>query len=213
MKTFTDYIDELFERAEEEDERDKPDRNIVMQARKAVNMGGKKVTYDDGKNWKSWDGTNVNYLISNPLRPYVFSQTYGLLHSHSTDFPKNLGKALQVNMLKKYNLDELQVIKGFVEKFENKNVLYELKKHKFFLKIKLLMYLDFNKYNNNLYFMKNALNDYKPYKYLFYISYNLFKFIFNAITKNKYELRIRNKIYPLVLKDLYHNKIKQNIKN
>lgn len=49
MKTFTDYIDELFERAEEEDERDKPDRNIVMQARKAVNMGGKKVTYDDGK--------------------------------------------------------------------------------------------------------------------------------------------------------------------
>ena len=47
MKTFTDFIEEIFE--EEEDERDKPDRNVVMQARKAVNMGGKKITFQDGK--------------------------------------------------------------------------------------------------------------------------------------------------------------------
>jgi len=49
MKTFTDFIEEIFERAEEEDERDKPDRNVVMQARKAVNMGNKDITFHDGK--------------------------------------------------------------------------------------------------------------------------------------------------------------------
>jgi len=49
MKTFTDFIEEIFERAEEEDERDKPDRNVVMQARKAVNMGSKDITFHDGK--------------------------------------------------------------------------------------------------------------------------------------------------------------------
>ena len=49
MKTFTDYVEEIFERAEEEDERDKPDRNVVQQARKAVNMNGKDVTFHDGK--------------------------------------------------------------------------------------------------------------------------------------------------------------------
>tara|TARA_R110002153_G_scaffold29711_10_gene91162 strand:+ start:1490 stop:2533 length:1044 start_codon:yes stop_codon:yes gene_type:complete len=49
MKTFTDFVEEIFERAEEEDERDKPDRNVVMQARKAVNMGSKDITFHDGK--------------------------------------------------------------------------------------------------------------------------------------------------------------------
>jgi len=140
MKTFTDYIDDLFERAEEEDERDKPDRNIVMQARKAVNMGGKKVTYDDGKTHDMSRGHAQKFLRKHAAadsKTKLSMQTHAqqshknfLSHAEEVEVDEKLHgdqDKLDHNKDKKITKSDMQMVRkvGPVKEKENKAVAEE----------------------------------------------------------------------------------------
>lgn len=169
--------------------------------------------YDDGKSWKSWDETNVKFLEANPLRPFVFNTQYGLLHCHVEDFPESMGRSLQANYLKRFQLDlESDSIRNFCDKHHDDNIDKKLKSYEGNLRKKLNMFLAFDHRNNNLSFLENDLSKYKsnPLKYFFY---NFAKLIFKRFTNNKYGIAKKNILYPLLIDELYKEKIKPIIED
>lgn len=160
--------------------------------------------YDNTRNWLNWDGTIRNYKNGNPLRSYVYSSKFSLLHCHSDDFPDSYGKALQVKHIKNVkHYEKSSILKKFVFDYENENIIADLKKIYKKKRVLLNLTLNFNEDYRNLALMDKILVDFtkNPLKT---IAYNLMKALYRTLNRNK-NVQI-GPLFPNAINNIY-NKI------
>lgn len=106
-------------------------------------------SFDDYLYWDESQVYTVKY-IQPLLRPFVFGQRSKTIHCHISDFPENLGRALQCYYLNKYGFkkDEFYY---FASKYGDERVFEKIKEIEIKLnkKLKLLGY-DVNVFHRNL---------------------------------------------------------------